>query len=133
MRETLPVDDPLHALIEHRFTTSVLSYRGPRPGDPHREPPHLVVTRIEKILNPRLQELYLAEVQDVAGLCQQRVAPIQSLEHCRVTSYTGLDMNEFLLFHGAKSDIIERLSLQGLDPRFAGENAGALFGQGTHI
>ena len=58
---------------------------------------------------------------------------VESLEHCRVDSFCDQRVNEYLLFHGAPSEIIERLSLQGLDPRHAGENTGALFGNGSYL
>ena len=140
--EPLAADDPIYSYIAHRFVSSVLAHRGPLPRDPHREAPQLEVLRIEQIFNPRLQDLYLAEIQNIAGLCNRRVAPIdagmpidvgRSMSACRVESYQDVRVNEYLLFHGAKSEIIERLTLQGLDPRFAGENAGALFGQGSYL
>ena len=49
----------------------------------------------------------------------------------RVHSHIGLGINEFLLFHGVKSSLIERLCVKGLDTRFAGENAGKMFGDGS--
>ena len=47
----------------------------------------------------------------------------------RVHSHIGLDINEFLLFHG--SSLIERLCVKSLDTRFAGENTGKMFGDGS--
>jgi hypothetical protein len=48
-------------------------------------------------------------------------------------SRLGLELNEFLLYHGAPSDVIKRLQLQGLDPRYAGEHAGKMFGSGLYF
>ena len=49
----------------------------------------------------------------------------------RVHSHIGLDINEFLLFHGVKFSLIERLCVKSLDTRFAGENTGKMFGDGS--
>ena len=49
----------------------------------------------------------------------------------RAHSHIGLDINEFLLFHGVKSSLIERLCVKSLDTRFAGENTGKMFGDGS--
>ena len=50
-----------------------------------------------------------------------------------VESVVGLNMNEFLMYHGAPAEKIDRLELQGLDPRYAGEHAGKLFGAGVYL
>jgi hypothetical protein len=44
-----------------------------------------------------------------------------------------MDLNEFLLFHGAPSSLIDRLIFQGLDLRYAGNNAGKMFGHGIYF
>ena len=125
--------DPTRTFLKQHFKKSVLAHRR-RHGEPHKEPPKLKVLRIERIHNPRLQEKYLAEVQDIAGLVERRVTPLDILAPpAAVESYHGLKLNEFLLYHGAPHDIVERLSMQGLDPRYAGENAGKLFGAGSYF
>ena len=45
----------------------------------------------------------------------------------------GLKLNEVLLYHGAPSALIERLRLQGLDPRRAGTHFGKLYGHGVYL
>ena len=47
-------------------------------------------------------------------------------------SFRGLQLNEFLLFHGLPAEIAQRVLLQGLDPRYAGEHFGKLFGRGIY-
>ena len=93
--------------------------------------------RIEQLHNPRLQEIYMAEVQDIAGLCERKVSPLPPVvEHAtevKVQSFPGLKLNERLLYHGAPSELIERLRLQGLDPRRAGSHFGALYGCGVYL
>jgi len=96
------------------------------------------VQRIERLFNPRLQEKYLAEVQDIAGLCSQKVSPLpDGSRHTAfipsVETFNNLKLNEFLLYHGAPSNLIERLCLQGLDPLRAGTNFGKLFGAGVYL
>lgn len=126
-------DDPTRTFLMRHFELSVLAHRR-RQGEPHKEPPRLEVLRIERIHNPRLQEKYLAELQDITGLVERRVTPLDIREPpAAVQTYQGLRLNEFLLYHGAPHDIVERLSMQGLDPRYAGENAGKLFGAGSYF
>ena len=71
-------------------------HRGPKQGDPHREAPKFEVLRIE-IYAPRLQESYLAE--------PEYRRPVQRALDGKVSvqSFEGLEMNEYLLYHGAPS------------------------------
>ena len=94
----------------------------------------MIVQRIERTHNPRLQDKYLAEVQDIAGLCDRKVRdPLDEIDALRVESYDGLQINEFLLYHGAKADLVDHLQHQGFDPRRAGTNMGKMFGMGTYL
>ena len=71
----------------------------------------------------------------MAGLCGKgKLANIlKDVDAPRVQSFTGMDMNEFLLFHGAPSSLIDRLCLQGFDTRYAGEHRGKMFGHGVYF
>ena len=92
------------------------------------------IDRIECIQTPRLQEKYLAELQDITGVCAGKVSDsLEDVDALRVQSFTGLDINEFLLFHGAPSSLIERLCSQGLDIRYAGDHFGRMFGYGLYF
>ena len=85
------------------------------------EVPQFVVSRIERLFNRRLQDKYLAELQDIAGVTGRRITDkLKDVDATRVESYTGLQLNEFLLYHGAPSKIANLLEQQGLDPRRAG-------------
>jgi hypothetical protein len=96
--------------------------------------PRYDVVRVERILNPRLQDKYLAEVQDIAGLCGKTVRDaLHDVDAQRVVSLEGLQLNEFMLYHGAPSDLIARLQKQGLDPRLAGTHFGKMFGAATYM
>ena len=90
--------------------------------------------RIERILTQRLQHKYLVELADIAGLTDRKLSDkLESVDALRVQSCDGIDANEFLLYHGAPSEIIQQLQLSGLDPRRGGENAGKMFGVGTYL
>ena len=86
---------------------------------------------------PRLQEKYLAELQDMAGLCERRVTPLsldkEGMLAIPVQSFDGMNLNEFLLMHGLPSDLAEKIHTNGLDPRRAGTHFGKLFGAGTYF
>ena len=133
-QEPLRPNDPVYAHLEQGFVQRVTRHRGPKQGDPHREAPKLKVVRIEQIFSKRLQDKYLAAVQDEIGLCGSKLASLQeTIEAIPVHSFEGTNMNEFLLYHGAPTGLIPRLVLQGLDPRNAGTHFGKLFGAGTYL
>jgi hypothetical protein len=133
-RVVLAGDHPVVQCLTHRVQTRVAAHR-PRPSSAHRPPPRLEIVRVEQIFNPRLQEKYLSELQDCAGLCEQSVTHrLEDLVDApRVQSVEGLDLNEVMLFHGVPVDLVERLAMQGLDPRRAGTNAGKMFGAGSYF
>ena len=92
------------------------------------------MVRIERILTQRLQQKYLAELADTAGAINRQPSDrLVGIDALRVQSCDGVDANEFLLYHGAPSEIIEQLRLSGLDPRRGGENFGKMFGVGTYL
>ena len=131
-------DDPTRAHLIVEFLKSCTRHRGPRQGDPHRGVPLFKVQRVEQLHNPRLQEKYMAELQDIAGLCEQRVKKLPEIDAARhtlinVETFQGLKLNERLLYHGAPSNLIERLRLQGLDPRRAGAHFGKLYGSAVYL
>ena len=133
-QEHLRPNDPVYAHLERCFVQRVTRHRGPKQGDPHREAPKLKVVRIEQILSKRLQDKYLAAVQDEIGLCGSQLASLgDTIDAIPVRSFEGTNMNEFLLYHGAPTGLIPRLVLQGLDPRNAGTHFGKLFGAGTYL
>ena len=131
-------DDSTRAYLVGEFLKSRTRHRGPRQGDPHRATPLFEVQRVEQLVNPRLQDKYLAELQDIAGLCERRVRALPAIDPARhacmpVETHPGLNLNERLLFHGAPSHLVDRLRLQGLDPRRAGSNFGKLYGSAVYL
>lgn len=126
-------DDPRYTLIESALKKSLVRHR-PYQDAPHCPAPVLEVDRIERIMSPRLQDKYTSELQDLAGLCERRCTPIRpAVDAIQVETYEGLPLNEFLLFHGLPFDLVSRVCMQGLDPRYAGEHMGKLFGHGTYL
>lgn len=120
--------------LKHEFMRTTTMHRGPAIGDPHRVPPKLEVCHIDRVFAPRLQEKYLAEVQDIAGLCNQKVvATLVWVDALPVESFEGLSLNEFLLYHGVPSHLVDRLQTQGLDPRYAGDHFGRMYGFGVYL
>ena len=94
----------------------------------------------------QLEEVDALRVQSIDGAptlpsCRFNAAGDTSLQSALVSMTerascwvsAGVEANEFMLYHGAPSDIIEQLQLSGLDPRRGGENRGKLFGVGTYL
>ena len=106
------------------------AHLGPLQG----EAPQFVVSRIERMFNPRLQANYLAKTQDIAGKVGKRVSDtLDGIDAIRVESFAGLQLNEFLLYHGTPSKIAPLLQKQGLDPQRAGVHRGKMFGYGAYM
>jgi hypothetical protein len=76
----LAQNDPVRTLLVDRFVASATRHRGPAQGDPHRAVPQFKVVRVERLLSPRFQEKYLAEVLDIAGLCNRSAAAAAAAE-----------------------------------------------------
>ena len=127
------------AVYEHlvsEFHRTATQHRGPLPGQdqPVRSAPQFEVVRVEEFHNPRSQEGYKMELQDLTGRCQRRVSPLVPVPDAQnVQTVAGRQMNEFMMYHGAASRKIERLFQQGLDPRYSGSNGGKMFGLGTYL
>ena len=123
--DDLANDNPVRQHLIDEFQRTATRHRGPAPDDPLRQAPKFEVRLVQQIFNPRAQEAYMSELQDVAGLCEQRVAPL-AVAALKVQSDEQLDLNEFMLYHGAPAHLFQRLANQGLDPRYAGLNAGRM-------
>ena len=93
--ERLDDDHPVAQYFKQKVESKVTRHRR-RPTEEHKEAPKLSVTRVEQIRVRRLQEKYLAEVQDIAGLCENKVSNnlTDLLDAPRVESFNGLDLNE---------------------------------------
>jgi ubiquitin len=138
--EELPADHPIFQLLVDQFQRTADTHKnrkvaerrtvgvGPLQGDR----PQFAVTKINRIHNPRLQKKYIAEVEDIAGLCKRHLADgLPEVDALRVESLHDIKLNEFLLYHGARSDLMPQLQQQGFDPRLAGTSA--MFGLGTYL
>ena len=121
----LAADAPVRQYLISEFQRTATQHRGPMPADPPRQVPKFDVRRVQQISNPRAQEAYMAELQDTAGLCERRVTALE-MDALKVKSDEQLELNEFMLYHGSDARRFERLCNQGLDPRYAGSNAGKL-------
>ena len=121
----LHTDAPVRQYLISEFQRTATQHRGPMPADPPRQVPKFDVRRVQQISNPRAQEAYMAELQDTAGLCERRVTALD-VDALKVKSDEQLELNEFMLYHGSNASKFERLCNQGLDPRYAGSNAGKM-------
>ena len=81
--------------------------------------------------NGRLQDIYLPELANIAGITN-RPQQLNDIDAIAVRTYHDC-LNEYLMFHGAKHDVAERIFAQGPDVRFAGSNAGKMFGDGIYL
>ena len=93
--ETISMSHPIAAYLKQRVESNVTRHRRHKKEDP-KQAPMLRVTRVQEIRAPRLQQKYLAEVQDIAGLCGQKVKEEleDKLDALRVQSFRGLSLNE---------------------------------------
>merc|ERR1711904_481942 len=90
---TLDPQDGVYDYIQSEFYRSLTQHRGPRQHDPHRAAPEVEILRVERIFTPRLQEKYLVELQDIAGLCNRRLKDkLENVNALRVQSFEGFEM-----------------------------------------
>ncbi|CAE8592873.1 unnamed protein product [Polarella glacialis] len=130
----LPTSSPLWRLLSGLFVGSAAKHRRDLRSADFCEAPALEVEQIRSVVNPRLLQSYLAELDSILGKHRGGCTAIPELEHLRLPP--GLfrpDLNEHLLFHGALPEIIEKICKGGFDPRRGGEGVGAMFGTATYF
>ena len=108
-------------LLADMFRRSVLGHR--HQGRMH-SPPKLEVMAIEALHCPRLQNRYLVELEDIAGITERRVRRLSGVNALPVQTIAVHELNEYLMYHGVSHDLVDRIATQGADVRYAGENAG---------
>ena len=134
-RTILPNEDPVRAHLIAEFLRTRTAHRGRVRGSLHCQVPKFAVQRVERLYNPRSQEAYIAELQDVRGLCGPRGATpiVPAIDALQVRTDEELMLNEHMLYHGLPSDKFEKCFQQGLDPRYGGSHGGRMFGYGTYL
>ena len=75
----------------------------------------------------------MTALTDIAGITARHVRPLAGVDAIAVQTWYGHALNEHLMYNGVPHDIAERIHLQGADVRYAGENAGKMFGTGIYL
>ncbi|CAE8638109.1 unnamed protein product [Polarella glacialis] len=130
----LPTASPVWRLLSGLFVGSAAKHRRDLRSANFCEAPALEVEQIRSVVNPRLLQSYLAELDSILGKHRGGCTAIPELEHLRLPP--GLfrpDLNEHLLFHGALPESVEKICKGGFDPRRGGEGVGAMFGTATYF
>eukprot|EP00931_Biecheleriopsis_adriatica_P018379 TRINITY_DN12903_c0_g1_i2.p1 TRINITY_DN12903_c0_g1~~TRINITY_DN12903_c0_g1_i2.p1 ORF type:complete len:516 (-),score=53.35 TRINITY_DN12903_c0_g1_i2:177-1724(-) len=126
--------DPIYRFLVERVQSSLVEHRAAIRDNTRMPAPKLTVESIEEVFNPRLIEKYTLELQHMTGLSRSGASQDIVSEHgVRLLPGERTELNEFLLFHGAKSGDIDDICSAGFDPRRAGQSAGSLFGHGTYF
>ena len=96
-----------------------------------------------RLENPALWEKYMSGVQgvmnDMERIRQGRVASAKRIRQCRVASKGALpgdlrvDVNEAFLMHGTNAGVLINILSTGMNERFAGTAAGAVYGKGSAL
>ena len=138
----VPKDSVKYRMMKEFFMKSLKSHR-PGPGEPHCQVPKLDISRIVRIMNHSHQETYLQYLRKLQNTSLPDFKEVTvnlnpalvgaDSGAIRVFSVNGRNCNEFLLFHGLPSDLIDRVKALGFDPRFAGTHMGKLFGNGIYL
>ncbi|CAE8695197.1 unnamed protein product [Polarella glacialis] len=130
----LPTASPVWRLLSGLFVGSAAKHRRDLRSADFCEAPALEVEQIRSVVNPRLLQSYLAELDSIRGKHRGGCTAIPELGRLRLPP--GLyrpDLNEHLLFHGALPESIEKICKGGFDPRRGGEGVGAMFGLATYF
>lgn len=126
--------DPTYVFLGQKIQSSLAGHRAGIKDKSRMPAPLLEVDAIEEVFTPRLIEKYTLELQHITGLSRSGASEDISMEHgVRLLPAKRTELNEFLLFHGAKLEDIDDICTAGFDPRRAGESAGSLFGYGTYF
>ena len=139
----LAPNDPVCSRITSDFTSNVQQHKRGPPGASRveerlRAAPRLEVIRVERLSCPRVQDLYIPQLDHVAGAAGVGTGgrpSVAQLPECvlRAQTLADLNLNEALLYHGAPSDIIESVCTGGFMPQLGGTRTGGLFGVGTYF
>lgn len=99
--------------------------------------PMVEVVKIEEVVNPARQHLYVAAQEEVGGRNPSGCGPVPGIKATKVVCQRGTpmkpDLNEYFLFHGTKYDQVGEIIKQGLDPQRGGDSFGKMFGCGTYF
>lgn len=130
----LPPAEPLAELYAHLVKSTVCKHRE-SPGSPtFCPPPQLEVINIHALVNPRLQQKYLAKLDDLEGKHPNGCTPIPCLSYLRIPPVCReRSLNEHLFFHGAPSSAIAKICKGGFNPQRGGEAARNMFGTATYF
>lgn len=128
----LDKDGALFEKLRTHFKASMTSHRG-RVGGPKRAKPFVNVTRIDCISAPSLQANYFEALHSIGGQCDQKATTLTGVKAQRVQSIEGIDVNEFLMYHGAEANLVSQLHKSGVDPREFGTQFGQLFKSGMYL
>ena len=136
----LPSNSGEYEVIVNQFKNRVAKHR-PAFGIPHQESPIYENIRVYRICNPRLWAKYESEVDDIYGLCNGTAKFITKFSETEEVLHAPTlhvqdkfnPMNECWLFHGVPTALKDRISQQGIDPRYAGTHFGKLYGYGSYF
>jgi len=126
--DSVPNDDPFAQLLSELLTSTVQKHREvhqqlqsrkfTEPPRLYCDPPEFEVIRVRSIVNPVLQRLYLAKLEELEGKWRSGCTVIEPLAHLKLPQATGdIDLNEHLLFYGAPAGAVETICKSGFKPQ----------------
>ena len=138
-KEVSPLD-PVCQAVRDFATSTLVQHRRAHNANEWCPVAKLCHFRIERLHNRTLHDKYLAEIDHLTHIRgRDRVNPILDLAADGSTrpffdlKSKDTSLNEVFLFHGASSEVIEKIMLEGFDPQRGGEAAGAMFGIGAYF
>lgn len=129
-RVPLSSSSPEYVFLEGVFVGSMVQHRVHSRSSTFCEAPKVEVLRVDRVIAKRLQNQYLDRVEEISVRMPRGATAIPCIRAERIIETAA---NEYLLFHGAKSDSITAILKNGFDPRRAGEAAGQMFGMGCYF
>ncbi|CAK0852448.1 unnamed protein product [Prorocentrum cordatum] len=121
--------------MSHIVVSTVARHRAAYRSAVYCDPPQLDVIQVRSVVNPRLQKLYLAKLENIEDKRRQGTCtPIAALSHLKVpVNMHDFDVNEHFLFHGAVPSTLEQICKGGFNPQRGGEATGKLFGVAAYF
>jgi len=130
----LPPTEPLAELYAHLVKSTVCKHRESPGSSTFCPPPQFEVINVHSLVNPRLQQKYLAKLDDLEGKNPNGCTPIPSLTYLRIPQVCReRSLNEHLFFYGAPSSAIAKICKGGFNPQRGGEAERDMFGTAAYF
>lgn len=133
VEKPVPDHHPVYSVLSELFTRSMTRHREGIGSTVWCEPPQVEISSIWETINPSLLDKYQQARKDIAARRPNGCSPLHGVSATKCVVEEGhVNLNEYILFHGCPSKVVEQIQDTGLDPQRGGEH-GKMFGIGAYF